>query len=69
LGLVGGDPDGRLRVGSGAPAADWVPTASVTGTAASITLSADGTIAIADERRVRITRDAGAPWVTVIYAA
>lgn len=67
-GLVGVDPDGRLWIGFATPNADWTPASSVTGAPAAITVSSDGTMAVADESGVNITRDEGATWTTVISA-
>lgn len=67
-GLVGVDPDGSLWIGFATPDAEWTQVSRVTGGAAAITVSGDGTIAVADESGVITTQDEGATWTTVISA-
>lgn len=67
-GLVGVDPDGGLWIGFAIPDANWAQLFRVTGDASAITVSSNGTIAVASGSVVTVTRDKGATWTTVVPA-
>ncbi|MDO8384428.1 hypothetical protein [Microbacterium sp.] len=65
-GIIGAGADGTIWTGTTKPGAVWKTAGHATGIPAAISVSPDGTAAIADDSGVRITTDAGNTWRTVL---